>query len=72
MKQNKFGKFIGVASMEKDGTIVLQLRTEIDGGANFVEGYYRYEPNNPNYKKILEHIGELKPGKSKNILPWPD
>jgi hypothetical protein len=63
---------IGVASMEKDGTIVLQLRAELDGGANFGEGYFRYPPTDPEYQKILKHVGGLKPGESRDVPPWPD
>ena len=76
MKKTNARKFIGIASMEEDGTIALKLfRTKFvgkDGKEYWTEGYFRYEPSHPKYQKILEHIGELKPGESKNVLPWPD
>jgi hypothetical protein len=72
METNPSKQSIGVASMEKDGTIVLQLRAELDGGANLGEGYFRYPPTDAEYQKILKHVGGLKPGESKDVLPWPE
>lgn len=60
---------IGVATMEMDGTIVLQLRAK-DG----VRGHARlvYPPTRPEYMDILKHLNGLKPGEQKPVPPWPD
>ena len=65
---------IGVAGMSADGTITLYLRADenIGGKASMGEGVLVYTKNNPDYKKILEHLGGLKPGESKAVKPWPD
>jgi hypothetical protein len=62
---------IGVATMEADGTIVLQLRAEGPGGA-VGEGLIRYAKDDPQYEDVLKHLGALKPGESKPVPPWPD
>ena len=72
MEAHPSNRSIGVASMEKDGTIVLQLRTELDGGTNFGEGYFRYPLTDQEYQKILKHVGSLRPGESRDVPPWPD
>ena len=65
------GASIGAATMQADGTIVMQLRAEgpgpIIGDAQFV-----YPPSHPEYQSILEHLGGLAPGESKPVPPWPD
>jgi hypothetical protein len=61
---------IGVATMEKDGTIVLQLRAEGPGGI-LGDGLLRYPPDHPDYAKILDYIGGLTKGQAKKVLPWP-
>lgn len=61
---------IGVATMQSDGTIVLELRAEgpdIRGDARIV-----YPKDHPQYKSVLEHLGGLEPGQSKPVPPWPD
>ena len=69
-KQETPAASIGVATMKQDGTIVLQLRAEqpnITGDSLIL-----YPPNDPNYAKILKHIGGLRPGETKNVPPWPE
>jgi len=65
------GTSIGSATMQADGTIVMQLRAEgpgpMIGDAQFV-----YPPDHPEYQSILEHLGGLAPGESKPVPPWPD
>ena len=61
---------IGVATMEKDGTVVLQLRAEGPGGI-LGDGLLRYPPDHPDYTKILDHIGGLTKGQAKKVPPWP-
>lgn len=64
-------KPIGNATMERDGTIILDLRADGPKGevgmARFV-----YAPSHRDYKKILSHLGEIKPGEQKVVLPFPD
>jgi hypothetical protein len=64
-------KSIGVATMEPDGTIVLQLRAEGPQGA-VGDGRFTYPPSDKNYQEVLTHLGGLKPGESKPVPPWPD
>ena len=55
--------------MEPDGTIVLDLRTELPNGVG--HGRLRYPPSHKDYKDVLSHLGGLKPGESKRVPPWP-
>ncbi|MBF0105538.1 MAG: hypothetical protein HQM16_09465 [Deltaproteobacteria bacterium] len=64
-------KAIGTARMETDGTIVLQLRAEGVAGA-LGDAIFRYPPSHPEYKKLLKHVGGLKPGEEKPVPPWPE
>jgi len=48
---------ISVATMSPDGTITLNLRSP-DGA----EGVLAYPKCDPNYTRILSHIGGVKPG----------
>jgi hypothetical protein len=61
---------IGVATQEKDGTIVLSLRAEGDAG-EVGEGQFRYAPNHPQYAMIKEHVGPIPPGGSVPVRPFP-
>jgi hypothetical protein len=64
------GNSIGVATMEPDGTIVLQLRAE--GGAGEVgDALLRYPRGHKEYEEVLTHLGGLHPGESKPVPPWP-
>jgi hypothetical protein len=61
---------IGVATMDRDGTIVLQLRAE--GPAGLVgDAQLRYPPSHEQYSEVLTHLGGLEPGASKRVPPWP-
>jgi len=62
---------IGVAWMEADGTIVLQLRAEGPGGARG-DALMRYPVGHPQYQEILQHLGGLEKGQSKPVPPWPE
>ena len=61
---------IGVATMQGDGTIVLQL-----GSGKFKdatsEGHFVYPPNHPDYQEILKHVRPIKPGESVPVKPFP-
>lgn len=61
---------IGVATMEADGTIVLQVRA-VEGGA-VAEALFRYPKDHPEYAAVLKHLGGMRPGESKPVPPWPD
>lgn len=61
---------IGVAEMTKNRTIILQLRAE-DAGGTVGEGYFTYAPTDPQYQKILDYVGPLKPGQSTSVRAWP-
>ncbi len=63
------GASIGVATMEKDGTIILQLRAE-GPGPTIGDALFKYPPKDPQYSKILSHLGGLRPGESKPVPPW--
>jgi hypothetical protein len=62
---------IGVATMEKDGTIVLQLRAEGPGGI-LGDGLLRYPPDHPDYTKVLDYVGGLTKGHAKKVPPWTE
>lgn len=64
-------EYIGQASMEKNGTIILTLRAEDESGDHGNAQLF-YPKEHPAYAEILEHIGELKPGEEKLVRPWPD
>ena len=61
---------IGTARMEADGTLVLLLRASTAGATG--EGRFAYPPSHPQYRKILEHVGPIKPGEEKPVAPFPD
>ena len=64
--------FYGVASMEKDGTIMMRLRAPLPDCSGFGEGMLVYKPDSPDYQEVLRHIGGLRPGETKEVPPWPD
>lgn len=62
---------IGLATMQKDGTIILNLRAE-DGDGMIGDARLVYPTSHPEYQKILQHLGGLLPGENKPVPPWPD
>ena len=61
---------IGTAQMSADGTIMLTLEApNPDGTKNY--GVMVLPVDHPRYKEILQHVGELKPGDSIPVAPWP-
>jgi hypothetical protein len=34
------------------------------------DGAAVFKPDNPRYKEILAHVGDIKPGERKPIAPW--
>jgi hypothetical protein len=51
---------IGMAVMSADGTITLTLHSQ-DGA----EGAVAYKKNDPQYARILSHLGGIRPGEHK-------
>ena len=62
---------IGVATMEQNGTIVLDLRGE-GPGRQVGHGRITYPPDHRDYRAVLDHLGGLQPGERKPVPPWPD
>jgi hypothetical protein len=58
---------IGTALMNEDGTITLNIRSA--PGAP-LEGVVASKPGDPNYARILSHVGGLTPGEKKPVPPW--
>jgi hypothetical protein len=53
---------IGMAVMSADGTITLTLHSP-DGA----EGAVAYKKNDPQYARILSHLGGIRPGEHKPV-----
>lgn len=62
---------IGTAEMRPDRTIVLRLVARSPGGARG-HGTLEYKPTDPDYAKVLRHLGGLEPGQVKPVPPFPD
>jgi hypothetical protein len=62
---------IGAATMQQDGTIILDLTAEGDNGT-IGDARFVYPKSHPRYQEILRHLGGLSPGQSKPVPPWPD
>ncbi|MCL2013345.1 MAG: hypothetical protein FWG75_11230 [Cystobacterineae bacterium] len=67
-------QFIGNASMNEDGTLLLQLFTHdmVNGKRIRGSALFTYAPDSPQYADMLRHIGPIKPGEQKGVRPWPD
>jgi hypothetical protein len=60
---------IGDAHLAPDGTtIIVNLRRTVD--SQHVSGSVRYLLGDPYYEKVMKHIGGLKPGETKLVLPF--
>lgn len=55
---------VGTALMSADGTITLSFTGPIMHGA------VAYHRGDPQYARMLSHIGGLQPGQKKPIPPW--
>lgn len=60
---------IGVATMKRDGTIVMNLRAEGPDGT-IGEAVVQYAPSDKEYAGVLQHLGGLRPGEHKMVPPW--
>lgn len=61
---------IGSAKMLPDKTVVLTLRAETDGAIG--DAQFSYKPSDPKSAEIIKHVGGLKPGMEKVVLPFPE
>ena len=61
---------IGTATMESDQTIVVRLHRTCDGMN--VSGSVQYSLSSPHYKKVLDHLGGMKPGETKLVPAYED
>jgi hypothetical protein len=61
---------IGSATMQDDGTIVLNLTVVTPDMIG--DGQLQYKPTDLEYAEVLSHLDGLKPGESKPVPPWPD
>jgi hypothetical protein len=58
---------VGEATMLPDGSLSVKLKSE--GGETRT---VIFKPENPRYKEILAHVGDMKPGERKPLAPWPN
>jgi hypothetical protein len=56
--------------MAADGTLTLDLESVECNGARAM-GRIVYPTSHPRYADILTHIGEIRPGETKPVRPWP-
>lgn len=67
---------IGSAHLEPDGTLLLRLRAENEDGSTVGHGELRYPPSNPDYDRVMRHLGPIPPGGEVLVPPfpqrWPD
>lgn len=62
---------IGVATMLDDETLVLDLRSFDPAVQRHANARLTYSKSHPQYADIRKHVGELKPGQSVPVRPWP-
>lgn len=70
-KKAKTPQSIGMATMNSEGTIILDLRAEGAGGARG-DARLLYPRGHKQYDEILKHLGGLRPGEKKPVPPWPE
>ena len=61
--------FFGVATLNADGNICLQLRSE-EPGLPVAESYQCFKPDDPEYASIRNYVGPLTVGEEKRIAPF--
>lgn len=62
--------FTGTATMQEDGSLVLQLRLTKDGKE--IDDSLTYKTTDRGYDDVLRHLGGLRPGDTKSFNPWKD
>jgi hypothetical protein len=55
---------IGTAVMSPDGTITLNFNQPA------ARGVLAYRRGDPQYVRVLSHIGGIRPGERKSVPPW--
>jgi len=61
---------IGSATMEQDGTLVLNLRAQ--SGGTIGDGRLVYRPGDKDYQAILAHLSPIEKGQTVPVRPWPE
>ena len=61
---------IGMARMEPDGTIVLDLAAR--QGTTIGQARIAYPPGHPDHAMVLRHLGALQPGGASRSRPFPE
>lgn len=64
-------EYIGMASMDENRNVILDLRATDGAGAVGV-GRLVYGPAHAQYEMLLEHVGGLEPGEQKPVTPFPE
>jgi hypothetical protein len=64
-------KYIGMATMDANRNIILDLRAEDGQGAVGISRLV-YPPSHKQYAAILTHLDGLQPGENKPVAPWPN
>ena len=59
---------IGVAHMDKDGTITLRIRSLPPGP--IAESTLTFKPGDAKYEEIKTHLRGIAPGEYKPVPPW--
>jgi hypothetical protein len=59
---------IGTALMSADGTITVNIRSPQPGSP--LDGVVAVRRSDPNYARILSHIGGMSPGEKKPVPPF--
>lgn len=60
---------IGVATMQADGTIVMDLRAT--GPGVMGDARITYPKDHKDYQMVLDHLDGLAPGETKPVPPFP-
>ena len=63
---------IGTATMRSDRTIELRLWTGHGTGGPKGQTMKTCSPGHPDYDDIIDHVGGLRPGETKNVPSWTD
>lgn len=64
--------YIGTAKMLDDGSITLSLRAEETNGGAIGHSLFVYKPGDSYYEYMKKHLGNIKKGEVKQVLPFPD
>jgi serine/threonine protein kinase len=60
---------LGIATMEEDGTVVLELHPLGPHGMPETT-VFRFPPSHRSYREVVEHVGGLRPGERKPVPRW--